>query len=247
MADDIVFHLSQFDGPLDLLLHLIDRAQIDVRDIFVSSVTEQYLACMGGIDSLDMDTASAFLEMAATLLWIKSRALLPKPPPISDEEEESPEDALKRRLEEHRTLKTCADLLRQNEACAADLISKLPEELPDMTRPVVLSNLTPKGLTDAWMKLIRRLREREAVDAVAAPSLAPSLRRDPYTIEACMSRLMHSLRRSPQTFESLFDDKPTLSEMVTTFIALLELIRTGSVAAHQSDVFGTIWIELQNS
>ena len=74
--------LKEFEGPLDLLLHLIARAKVDIRDIFVSEITEQYLASMEDIHSLDMDTASEFLAMAATLLEIKSRALLPKPPKV---------------------------------------------------------------------------------------------------------------------------------------------------------------------
>ena len=75
-----VVTLSQFEGPLDLLLHLITRAKVDIKDIFVSEITEQYLASLDGIDELDMDVASEFLTMAATLLEIKSRALLPRPP-----------------------------------------------------------------------------------------------------------------------------------------------------------------------
>ena len=75
-------HLKYFDGPLDLLLHLISRAKVDIRDIFVSEITEQYLASMDDIASLDMDAASEFLAMAAMLLEIKSRSLLPKPPKV---------------------------------------------------------------------------------------------------------------------------------------------------------------------
>jgi len=94
-----VVTLSQFEGPLDLLLHLITRAKVDIKDIFVSEITEQYLASLEGIDELDMDVASEFLTMAATLLEIKSRALLPRPPKEEEEGEESPEQALIRRLE----------------------------------------------------------------------------------------------------------------------------------------------------
>ena len=75
-----VVTLSQFEGPLDLLLHLISKAKVDIKDIFVSEITEQYLASLEGIEELDMDVASEFLTMAATLLEIKSRALLPRPP-----------------------------------------------------------------------------------------------------------------------------------------------------------------------
>ncbi|HML47635.1 MAG TPA: segregation/condensation protein A, partial [Clostridia bacterium] len=96
--------LKQFEGPLDLLLHLISRAQVDICDIFISEITEQYLASMEDIASLEMDAASEFLAMAATLLEIKSRALLPKPPKV-EEGEETPEEALIRRLTEYKALK----------------------------------------------------------------------------------------------------------------------------------------------
>ena len=94
--------LRQFEGPLDLLLHLISKAKIDIKDIFVSEITEQYLESMRGLDELDMDTASEFLTMAATLLEIKSRALLPRPPAEPEDGEETPEQALIRRLEEYK-------------------------------------------------------------------------------------------------------------------------------------------------
>ena len=100
--------LKQFEGPLDLLLHLITRAKVDIKDIFVSEITEQYLASMGSVDELDMDTASEFLTMAATLLEIKSRALLPRPPEPTEDGEETPEQTLIRRLEEYKLYKESA-------------------------------------------------------------------------------------------------------------------------------------------
>ena len=93
----LTLHLKDFDGPLDLLLFLIGKAKIDIRDIFVSQVTDQYVQSVRNAPDLDMDEASAFIAMAATLLEIKSRALLPKP---KIEEEEDPEQALIRQLEE---------------------------------------------------------------------------------------------------------------------------------------------------
>ena len=86
-------NLKEFQGPLDLLLHLIEQAEVDIKDIFISEITAQYLEYMGQIDTLDMDTASEFLTMAATLVYIKSRSLLPKPPKENTEEED-PADAL---------------------------------------------------------------------------------------------------------------------------------------------------------
>ena len=101
-------HLKEFDGPLDLLLHLIEQAKVDIKDIFVSEITNRYLSLMEELDELDMDTASEFLTMAATLVYIKSRSLLPKPPKEA-EEEEDPEEALVRRLKVHRKGAACED------------------------------------------------------------------------------------------------------------------------------------------
>ena len=97
-----IVSLKQFDGPLDLLLTLISNAKIDIHDIFVSEITEQYLETMKLVDELDMDSASEFLQMAATLLEIKSRAMLPKPPKPEDPDELTPEEALIKQLEEYR-------------------------------------------------------------------------------------------------------------------------------------------------
>ena len=103
-----IVSLKQFDGPLDLLLTLITHAKVDIHDIFVSEITEQYPESMKLVDELDMDSASEFLQMAATLLEIKSRAMLPKPPKPEDENELSPEEALIRQLEEYRQFKSLA-------------------------------------------------------------------------------------------------------------------------------------------
>ena len=97
-------NLKEFQGPLDLLLHLIEQAEVDIKDIFISEITAQYLEYMGQIDTLDMDTASEFITMAATLVYIKSRSLLPKPPKENTEEED-PADALIRQLREYRAAK----------------------------------------------------------------------------------------------------------------------------------------------
>ena len=93
--------LSQFEGPLDLLLHLIEKAEVNIEDIFVSEITAQYLAMMDDLSELDMDRASSFLTVAAQLLLIKSRSLLPRPP-VESEDEEDPETQLIRQLREYK-------------------------------------------------------------------------------------------------------------------------------------------------
>ena len=104
--------LSQFEGPLDLLLHLIEKAEVNIEDIFVSEITSQYLAYMDDLSDLDMDRASSFLTVAAQLLLIKSRSLLPRPP-AEDEEEEDPKEALLRQLREYKAFKQASEALSE--------------------------------------------------------------------------------------------------------------------------------------
>jgi segregation and condensation protein A len=120
----LTLHLSQFDGPLDMLLFLIGKAKIDIKDIFVSEVTDQYIQSVQNAPDLDMDDASAFISMAATLLEIKSRALLPKPP---KEDEEDPEQALIRQLEEYQRFKEIAQNMQGFEKAAAQMFEKRRE------------------------------------------------------------------------------------------------------------------------
>ena len=147
--------LRQFEGPLDLLLHLISKAKVDIKDIFVSEITEQYLASMQDIDELDMDTASEFLTMAATLLEIKSRALLPRPPKEEDGEE-TPEQALIRRLEEYKLYKESAGRMKEFEQAAMQVFSKLPEEYPLPPQPIELTGLSMDALVRALERIIAR-------------------------------------------------------------------------------------------
>ena len=119
-------HLSQFEGPLDLLLHLIEQAKVDIKDIFISEITAQYLVLMGEVDELDMDTASEFLIMAATLVYIKSRSLLPRPPREDPEGEEDPEAILVRQLREYKAFKEAGAKLEALQSEMARAYTRLP-------------------------------------------------------------------------------------------------------------------------
>lgn len=227
-------HLKQFDGPLDLLLHLISKAKVDIRDIFVSEITEQYIASVSEAEDLDMDDASEFLAMAATLLEIKSRALLPRPP--KDEDEEDPEQALIRQLEEYKRFKETAENLQAFEKAAAAMYAKLPEEYPLPPPSLELSGLTLSGLMEAFARILQRKPE-EPEEGVL---ISREIRRDSYTIQACMSHILKRLRRGPVGFESLFSAAPCREEVVTLFLALLEVLRLGRAHISQSGTFGEI-------
>ena len=157
-----VVELKQYEytGPLDLLLDMISHAKINIREIFVSEITEQYLEAMKQIGDLDMDSASEFLQMAATLVEIKSRALLPKPPEPEDPEEESPEEALIRQLEEYKKFKEISREMKQLEDEAREYITKLPEEYPLPPPTIELTGLTLTGLAKAFARVLKRLEEQ---------------------------------------------------------------------------------------
>ena len=124
---ELNFKLTEFEGPLDLLLHLIDKAQIAIEDIFVSDITEQYLEYVNTLPEINMESASEFLATAAMLLEIKSRRLLPKPPK-PEEDEEDPEQVLIRRLQEYKRIKENAVILRAREGELEGMYFKKPQE-----------------------------------------------------------------------------------------------------------------------
>ena len=229
-----IVSLKQFDGPLDLLLTLISNAKIDIHDIFVSEITEQYLETMKLVDELDMDSASEFLQMAATLLEIKSRSMLPKPPKPEDPNELSPEEALIKQLEEYRQFKEVSARMHQLEEEARALLTKLPEEYPLPPPEYELTGLTLEGLTRAFLRVLSRANRTEETPQQR------EIRRDSYTVQGCMARIQSRLRKGDVAFEDLFDDEPCRAEIVGLFMGMLELLKLNRVRVRQRGVFGEI-------
>jgi segregation and condensation protein A len=236
-----IVSLKQFDGPLDLLLTLISSAKVDIKDIFVSEITDQYLKSMDLVDELDMDTASEFLQMAATLIEIKSRALLPKPPKV-EEGEESPEEMLIRQLEEYKAFKEISQQMKTLEDDAKLLYTKLPEEFPLPPQQFEWKGLTIDKLSAAFGRVLARLEAQADAEKFARREI----RRDTFTVSGCMTRIQRRLRRGPVRFAELFDEAPGKSEMITVFLALLELIRLSRAIAVQQDTYGDIEIQQIN-
>ena len=231
-----IVSLKQFDGPLDLLLTLISNAKIDIRDIFVSEITEQYLETMKLVDELDMDSASEFLQLAATLLEIKSRAMLPKPPAPEDPNELSPEEALIRQLEEYRQFKEVSARMHALEEEARALLTKLPEEYPLPPPNIEITGLTLEKLLAAYRRVLERAARADAADIMASREI----RRDTHTVANCMARISRRLRRGRCAFSELFDEEFTRQEIVTMFLALLELIKLNRVLVHQECAYDEI-------
>lgn len=235
----MIFQLKDFDGPLDLLLHLIGKAQVDIKDIFVSEITDQYIESVRNAPDLDMDDATDFLVMAATLLEIKSRAMLPKPPPVG-EDEEDPEQALIRQLEEYKRFKESAAAMQEFERAAQDVFTKLPEEYPLPPQETELVGLTLQGLTEAFLRIWAR--KPAADEGTEENHYAPrDIHRDEHTVQECMLTLLHGIRKKGRMrFDEAFSAAPTKEEVVTLFLALLELLKLGEMHLEQEGVYSEI-------
>lgn len=232
-------HLSRFDGPLDMLLFLIGKAKVDIKDIFVSEVTQQYIDFVRNAPDLDMDDASGFLQMAATLLEIKSRSLLPREPKEGEAEEEDPEQALIRQLEEYQALKAVTGDMQQFERAAAEMFNKLPEEYPLPPPTFELENLTLEGLTAAFARLLARTPQEEEEDRRV---MERRIVRDEYSVPMCMANILKKVRHGAVPFLEIMSEEPSRDEVVTTFLALLELLKLGRARAVQTDTYGEILI-----
>ena len=231
----VSFHLKQFDGPLDLLLQLVGKAKIELKDIFVSEITEQYIDIVRNAPDFDMDEASEFIAMAATLVEIKSRHLLPRPPAP---EEEDPEQALLARLIAYKQFKESAENMSAFEKSALQAFGKLPEEYPLPPPTLELDGLTLEALWEALL----RVQNRTPAQPREVDFRLRDIRRDSYTVEGCMEAIESRLVMGEARFDELFSDAPGREEVVTLFMALLEILKLGKAHIRQSSNFDTIFL-----
>jgi len=235
--DAIKIRLQSFEGPLDLLVHLIRKNKVDVYDIPIALITKQYLEYLDLMQELNLDIASEFLVMSATLIHIKSRMLLPRPETAAGDvtEEEDPRDALVRRLLEHERFKAAAELLHERETLRSAQWTRpdAPVEAiaGDEYEPELEVDLF--SLLAAFKTVLERARERPPVP------LPP----EQISIEARIEQLLERLSETDACgFEDLFDDVATRPDMIVTFLALLEMIRLKLVRVFQSAQVGAIRI-----
>jgi segregation and condensation protein A len=234
--EDIRIKLQTFEGPLDLLVHLIKKNQVNVYDIPIALVTEQYLSYLSLMEELNLDVASEFLVMAATLIHIKSRMLLPRPDPAQlDEPDEDPRDALVRRLLEHQKFKAAAELLHDRETLRsaqwARPDSRIEAIAGDDYEPELEVDLF--SLLSAFRAVLERARERPPMP------LPP----EQISIEARIEQMLERLSETEACgFEDLFADAATRPDMIVTFLALLEMIRLKLIRVFQSGQLGPIRI-----
>jgi segregation and condensation protein A len=231
-----VVRLDQFEGPLDLLLHLIQKEEMDIYDIPIARITEQYLQQIELMEHLDLLPAGDFLVMAATLLRIKARMLLPRQP-TEEEEGEDPREELIQRLIEYKKFKEAAAHLEAREEVSRNLYARpldtvLLEEIqkigPEETFEVSMSQLTR-----ALQSVMARFEEVTTHDVELEPiSIVDK------------GEVLRQLigQHGRMTFRELFEKHHSRLEIIVTFIAMLELIKSGELAIHQADNTSELWI-----
>jgi segregation and condensation protein A len=227
--------LEIFEGPLDLLLHLIKKNEIDIYDIPISLITARYLEMLELMQELNLDVAGEFLVMATTLIHIKSKMLLPRPDNASamEEEEGDPRDALVRRLLEHQKFKAAAGLLHERQQLRAAQWSRPDERVADLagadSEPELEVDLF--SLLTAFQAVVQRARQRPKL-LLPAEQISVEVR-----IEQLLTRLSEG---EGCGFEDLFSDVNDRGGLIVTFLALLEMIRMKLVRVFQSGAFGPI-------
>lgn len=228
--------LDNFHAPLDLLLHLIDKAEIDIKDIFVSEITSQYLEYMADIDELDIDSASEFLSMAATLVYIKSRTMLPRQPKDNSDEID-PEQALIIQLREYKAFKEAGERLEKLMDDSSGVYSKLPEEFLLPPQDISFFDASVEGLFIAFDLLMQRIPEEKKQATVH------QINKDKYTIRNQLKKIRALLlENSRLAFEDFFEVSSTKTEKIVTFMALLDMLMRHEIHIGQSTPYGSIII-----
>ena len=212
------FHLENFDGPLDLLLHLIAKNKVSIYDIPITEILDQYMEVLHTAEEMDLDVAGDFVAMAAQLVYIKSKMLLPR---HEEEEDEDPRAGLVEMLLEYQRLKEATPYFREKGEVGRDIFVKPPENLGDAPKEY---HQSVSDLIRAANNMLRRAQRRVPPPASA---FSGSVGREPAPVEtritAILRRFVHHIRFP---FKRLFEDAKSRSEIVATFLAVLELSKT---------------------
>jgi len=226
--------LEIFEGPLDVLLRLIEKQELDITKVSLAAVTDQYLEYIGHLEHLELGILADFIVIAAKLLLIKSRALLPAPTALPEEEAEDVGDDLVRQLREYKLFKGLAQQLRQREESGLRAYLRVAS-LPHLERKLDLSDVTLDDLLNAVREALAVQPPAPAADEVISPVTI--------TIGDRIQAIEHLLARSGSfSFRRLLRKATSRSEIIVTFLALLELIKAGRAAVRQEKLFGEIMI-----
>jgi len=227
--------LDVFSGPLDLLIHLIKKNEVNIYDIPISLITAQYLEYVDLMEELNLDVAGDFVVMAATLIHIKSRMLLPRADPTQEDADEDPRDALVNRLLEYQKFKAAANLLHERET-----LRSAQWQRPD---GVVAGIAGEEFETEVEVDLVSLMAAFKAVLDRAKQRPKVPIPGEQVSIEDRIAQLLSRLSETEACgFEDLFADADTRQDLIVTFLALLEMIRMRLVRVFQAGMFGAIRI-----
>ena len=243
-GQDLTLNLEHFEGPLDLLIHLIEKNKIDIANIPISQITDQYLNYLDRCQALDMEIASEFLVMAATLLHIKSRLLLPHKILGSTDDAEDPREELIIKLMAYRRCKTLASDLRERYATYSACMAKPPESPGKIG---ISALLVPERLNrDQFYLACQRIaHQNQNRFNDLSSKITTLLRREKVSLKEKMRLILHwAIQKTRVFFNELFpSDSTSRTERVTGFLAVLELLRLGRIDARQDHPFDVIEIE----
>jgi Uncharacterized conserved protein len=235
--------IHNFEGPFDLLFHLIEKAEVDIYDIPIADITNQYLEYITEMQSLDLEVASEFILMAATLIQIKSKMLLPKEKYPLDEmgmDGADPRAELVEQLIQYKKYKEAAMILKEKEEEYMDVFYKNAEIIDDIDEDKILVNMTLDDLVNAFNDVLKRYDSKNS-----GSNLDQQVIREEITVDDKISMLRDFLSNTGRAyFTDLFQDKITDKlSIIVTFLALLELIRLKEIRVYQSKPYCDILIE----
>ena len=230
--------LKDFEGPLDLLLHLVSKYQMDIYDVPITEVIEQYLAYISTLQAMRLEVAGEYMVMASQLMLIKSRKLLPKVAEVTDLEDDLEQDLLSQ-IEEYRKFKLLGEQLEVKHQERAQYYSKAPTELIYEDAELV-HDKTTIDLFLAFSTLLTKKKEEFSQSHT-------TILRDEYKIEDMMVIVREALVESEQLcLQDLFKETKDLQEVITLFLATLELIKTQEILLIQKESFGDIYLMKKN-
>jgi segregation and condensation protein A len=236
VSSPLNFHLEQYEGPLDLLLDLIRKQQIEIKDIPIATITAQYLEYMDKAREMDIDLGAEFVYMAATLIHIKSRMLLPRDPALAADEEnqEDPRQELVERLLEHERFKNAAEMLQQKRLIEENVwsnpqIKAFVSEDDDPGLAITLFDLVK-----AFGELLERARNRPVYEIESEDVSVGDM------IRYLRERFAEAAPDQPVFILRIFEQQRTRRAMIALFLAVLEMVRMQAVVVKQKDLFGEI-------
>jgi segregation and condensation protein A len=232
-GENIKVHLTDFDGPIDLLLTLIHKQKLDIKTVKLGEMTKQYLSYLGELDKLDLDLASEFIEVGATLVEIKGRQILPKP--IIDEQEDESEELLRQRIEEYNLFLSVTGKLKNLED--TNRFYRPPAMIKNMTE-WTLDGVTMDDFTEVLAKMLVRVGEN------AVKIEKTTIKLDRFTVKDKIKDVMGRLKNTDSLrFTELFEPDMTRSELINTFLAVLELLKNQIITVWQNADFDEIEIK----